>query len=104
MAVFVGVLFYITASRPMDDEGYEYWSGVVRYQFSAGNTGAVDVPPGKGVYEVQLETGSIVLAYTMSESGHKLGECVTVREQRRPLDARPKYRIMGESERCDNQS
>ena len=104
MALFVGTIIFFMASRPMDDEGYMYWNGIVRYQFSAGDTGSIDVPPGQGVYEVQLETGSIIRAYTMSSEGHRLGDCVSVREQRRPIDARPKYKIVGESDGCTSGS
>ena len=100
LLVVLAAAYWLASSRPMDDDGYMHWRGVVRYQAYAGNTGTVDVPPGKGVYEVQLETGRIVLAYTMSPSGHELGECVSVRERRTPMDARPKYRIVGEAEGC----
>ncbi len=99
--VAVYVFFYVLkAVRPMDEEGYMVWSGTVRYQTLAGNTGSIDVPPGRGVYEVQLQTGVIVNAYTMQEGGHALGSCVKVREQRRPTDARPKFRIVAEADDC----
>ena len=100
LVVIVAVAYFAMSSRPMDEDGFEYWTGVVRYKVSAGETGSMDLPPGQGVYEVQLQTGLIVSAYTMRESGHRLGDCVVVREQRKPLDARPKYRIEGDSDRC----
>ncbi len=104
-AILSVVVFYLSinglmALRPADNEGYVYWSGTVRYLVMAGDSGSVDLPPGRGVYEVQLQTGIIVAAYTMQEGGHELGSCVRVREMRRAFDPSPRFKIVSESNRC----
>lgn len=71
LIAFVAVAYFVTASRPADDQGYMHWKGLVRYKSSAG------------------------------ETGHSLGDCVLVREQSKPMDANPKYRIERGSEDCD---
>lgn len=96
----IALVLLITFARPMDSKGHMYWSGIVRYKISSGDTGSVDVAPGKGVYEVQIQTGRIIPAYTMEPDGHNLGGCVKIRENRRPAQEGSRFKIIGESESC----